>query len=48
MVDSGKMPEKTFHDLILTQNAMPIEILRARVTGKTLPKDHRASWKFLN
>jgi uncharacterized protein (DUF885 family) len=29
MVDSGKMPEKTFHDLILTQNAMPIEILRA-------------------
>jgi hypothetical protein len=48
MVDSGKMPEKTFHDLILTQNAMPIEILRARVTGKTLSKDHRASWKFLN
>jgi len=48
MVDSGKMPEKEFHDLILTQNAMPIEILRAKVTGKTLPKDHRASWKFLN
>jgi uncharacterized protein (DUF885 family) len=48
MVDSGKMPEKTFHDLILTQNAMPIEILRAMVTGKTLSKDHRASWKFLD
>ena len=48
MVDSGKMPEKTFHDLILTQNAMPIEILRAKVTGKTLSKDHRASWKFLD
>ncbi len=48
MVDSGKMPEKTFHDLILTQNAMPIEILRAKVTGKMLSKDHRASWKFLN
>jgi hypothetical protein len=49
MVDSGKMPEKTFHDLILTQNAMPIEILRAKVTGKTLTKDHhRASWKFLD
>ena len=48
MVDSGKMPEKTFHDLILTQNAMPIEILRAKVTGKPLAKDHRASWKFLD
>jgi uncharacterized protein (DUF885 family) len=47
MVDSGKMPEKTFHDLILTQNAMPIEILRAKVTGKPLAKDHKASWKFL-
>lgn len=48
MVDSGKMPEKTFHNLILTQNAMPIEILRAKVTGKLLAKDHRASWKFLD
>jgi len=48
MVDSGKMPEKTFHDLILSQNAMPIEILRAKVTGKSLSKDHRASWKFLD
>lgn len=48
VVDSGKMPEKTFHDLILTQNAMPIEILRAKVTGKALAKDHRASWKFLD
>ncbi|MDA0314540.1 MAG: DUF885 family protein [Bacteroidetes bacterium] len=48
MVDSGKMPEKDFHDLILTQNAMPVEILRAKVTGKALSKDHRANWKFLN
>jgi uncharacterized protein (DUF885 family) len=48
MVDSGKMPEKTFHDLILTQNAMPIEILRAKVTGKTLNPSHKASWKFLD
>ena len=48
MVESGKMPEKEFHDLILTQNAMPIEILRAKVTGKPLDKNHKASWKFLN
>lgn len=47
MVDSGKMAEKEFHDMIMTQNSMPIEILRAKVTGKALKKDHRASWRFL-
>lgn len=48
LVDSGKMPEKQFHDLILTQNAMPIEILRAKVSGKPLDKNHKASWRFLD
>lgn len=48
LVDSGKMPEKQFHDLIMTQNAMPIEILRAKVTGKPLDKNHKASWRFLD
>ncbi len=48
MVESGKMPEKEFHDLIMTQNAMPIEILRAKVTGKPLDKNHKASWRFLD
>lgn len=48
LVDSGKMPEKQFHDLIMTQNAMPIEILRAKVSGKPLDKNHKASWKFLD
>jgi uncharacterized protein (DUF885 family) len=47
MVNSGKMGEKEFHDLIMSQNAMPIEILRAKVTGNPLKKDHKASWKFL-
>lgn len=48
LVDTGKMPEKQFHDLIMTQNAMPIEILRAKVTGKPLDKNHKASWRFLD
>lgn len=48
MVNSGKMGEKEFHDLILMQNTMPIEILRAKVTGNPLKKDHRASWRFLD
>lgn len=48
VVNSGKMGEKEFHDLILSQNAMPIEILRAKVTGNPLKRDHKASWKFLD
>ncbi|SFO15455.1 Uncharacterized conserved protein, DUF885 familyt [Algoriphagus ornithinivorans] len=48
MVDSGKMDEKAFHDMIMQQNTMPVEILRAKVTGRPLYKNHKASWKFLN
>lgn len=48
VVNSGKMGEKEFHDLILTQNTMPIEILRAKVTGNPLKRDHKASWRFLD
>jgi uncharacterized protein (DUF885 family) len=48
MVDSGKMEEKAFHDLIMQQNTMPVEILRAKVTGQSLDKNHRASWRFLD
>lgn len=48
MVNSGKLSEKEYHDLIMSQNAMPVEILRAKVTGQPLKKDHKASWRFLN
>ncbi|WP_192347264.1 DUF885 family protein [Algoriphagus sp. Y33] len=48
VVNSGKMTEKEFHDLIMSQNAMPVEILRAKVTGQALKKDHKASWRFLD
>ncbi|MEY2706208.1 MAG: hypothetical protein RL407_2270 [Bacteroidota bacterium] len=48
VVGSGKMPEKDFHDLILTQHAMPVEILRAKVLRAPLSKNHQASWKFLD
>jgi uncharacterized protein (DUF885 family) len=48
IVNSGKMGEKEFHDMILMQNTMPIEILRAKVAGNPLKKDHKASWRFLD
>ncbi|MCE7055072.1 DUF885 domain-containing protein [Algoriphagus sp. AGSA1] len=48
VVNSGKMSEKEYHDLVMSQNAMPVEILRAKVTGQALKKDHKASWRFLD
>jgi len=47
MVDSGKMSEKDFHDFIMTQNSIPIELIRARIQGKTLAKGHKTNWNFL-
>lgn len=46
LVQSGRMKEKDFHDRILEGGTMPIEMVRAHVTGTKLPRDHRASWKF--
>jgi len=46
LVKSGRMKEKAFHDSILKGGIMPIEMVRAHVTGTKLPRDYRSSWKF--
>jgi hypothetical protein len=46
LVDSKKMTDQEFHDAILHENAMPIEMLRADLTGQKLTKDFQTSWKF--
>lgn len=48
MVKSGKMTEKQFHDFFITQNYMPIELLRARMKEETLPRSFKSSWRFLD
>ena len=47
MTGSGKMTEKEFHDFFITQNYMPIELLRARMKGEDLPRNFKSSWRFL-
>ncbi|MBA4138708.1 MAG: DUF885 domain-containing protein [Opitutus sp.] len=47
LVQGGKMGEKEFHDRIMTGGQMPIEMVRARLSGTKLPKDYRTSWKFV-
>ncbi len=45
-VTAGKMKERDFHDRILEGGTMPIEMVRAHVSGTKLPRDYRSSWKF--
>lgn len=46
LVDTGKMTAKEFHDAVLRENSIPIELLRAKLTGQKLSPGHQASWKF--
>ena len=40
------MGEKEFHDRVLRENEMSIEILRALVMGKELREGYKAQWRF--
>jgi uncharacterized protein (DUF885 family) len=46
LVQSGKMTAKAFHDTILREGSMPIEMLRAALAGQPLSRDYRAQWKY--
>jgi uncharacterized protein (DUF885 family) len=46
LVDSKKMSDREFHDAILQENSMPIELLRADLENLKLTRDFKASWKF--
>jgi len=46
LVDSGKLTNRAFHDAILRENRIPIEMVRASLTGQKLTKDFTSNWKF--
>jgi len=46
LVDSGKMTNRAFHDAILHENSMPIEMVRASLLKQKLGRDFSPSWKF--
>ncbi|MEP7269764.1 MAG: DUF885 family protein [Saprospiraceae bacterium] len=48
LVDSRKMTYQQYHDAILRENAMPIEMLRALLTNQKLTRDYKTNWKFYN
>lgn len=48
LVDSGKMTYKQYHDAVMAENSMPVEMVRALLTKQEVKKDFKTSWKFYN
>lgn len=46
LVESGKLTNKQFHDGILQENSIPIEMVRASLSNAPLTRDFKAAWKF--
>jgi len=46
LVDSGTMSNRAFHDAVLKENSIPIEMVRASLTKQKLTRDFRPNWKF--
>ena len=46
LVDSGKMTFKQFHEAVIKQNYLPMEMVRATLTNQKLKRDYEANWKF--
>lgn len=46
LVDSGKMTFKQFHDAVLHENNIPIEMVRAILINQPLSKDFKTEWRF--
>lgn len=46
LVDTGKMTNRAFHDAVLKENRIPIEMVRASLSKQKLTRDFVSSWKF--
>ncbi|MBO6575110.1 MAG: DUF885 family protein [Rhodothermales bacterium] len=48
MVDSGAMTSREFHDAVMLGGRMPVEMVRARLTGQALTRNHETAWRFMD
>ena len=46
LVVTGKMTDRQFHDAVLRENRIPIEMLRAALSGQKLTRDYATTWRF--
>jgi hypothetical protein len=45
-VDTGKMTNRAFHDAVLKENRIPIEMVRASLGKQKLMREFVSNWKF--
>lgn len=46
LVDKGKMSYSEFHERVIKENLIPMELVRAILTGQPLSRDFTTQWKF--
>jgi uncharacterized protein (DUF885 family) len=46
LVESKKMTNREFHDAILRNNSIPVEMVRAILSNQKLSTDYSSQWKF--
>ena len=46
LVDSGKMTEREFHDAILHEGCIPVDMVRAILTNQDLKENYKSNWRF--
>ena len=46
LVDGGRLSARDFHDGVLRSGSMPIEMVRARLSGTKLERGFSARWRF--
>lgn len=46
LVDGGEMSMQQYHDAILHENMLPVELIRSILTDKPVAKDFKTSWRF--
>jgi uncharacterized protein (DUF885 family) len=46
ILGNKKMTLKQFHDEVMQQNSMPIEMLRNILTNQPVKEDYQGSWRF--
>ncbi len=46
LVQSGRITNRQFHDTMLKEGSIPIELIRASLIGQAVMKDLKSEWKF--
>lgn len=46
LVGTKKMTNREFHDAILKEGPIPVELVRAKLTQQKLTKDQKTSWRY--